>query len=100
VRAQKTYIEPSLGGVDLVLEGSRLELHLGLRDVGLGLRHLVLGVLDHVGHVRVRCVDFERRQERVELLEGLHGVVVVLLVVPVLDEILLCRRCTVFVSIE
>ena len=92
-RREVAYIEELLGLVDLVLEGLSLELDLGLRNVGLGLRHLGLGVLDHISHVRVRRVGLERGQKRIELLKGLHGIVVVLLVVPVLDEFLSVSWC-------
>jgi hypothetical protein len=85
---------------DLVLERLGLELDLGLRHVGLGLRDLVLRGLDDTGNVRVRVISLERGQERVELLDGLHGVVVVLLVIPVLDEFLLEYLVSVVMSNE
>jgi hypothetical protein len=78
-----------LGLVDLVLERLGLELDLGLRDVGLGLRDLLLGVGDRLGHVLITGIGLEHRQQRVELFDGLDGLIVVLLVVPVLNEFLL-----------
>ncbi len=87
-----TYVE--LGGdlADLLLEGLGLELELGLRHDAFSGLDSGLGHLDGGRHAGVRRVDLQGGQQRLELADGLHGRVVVLLVLPRLDEVLKCKE--------
>jgi len=88
-REGETYVELGVELVDLVAQGLGLEARAGLGEVGLGRLDLVARSLDRARHLIVGGIGLQSGQELLQLIDGLHRRVVVLLVLPALDEVLL-----------
>jgi hypothetical protein len=86
---ERAYVKLAGGLIEAGTERLGGVLEPGLGDVGLGLLDALLGHTERARHTRIRGELLERGQERLQLLHGLHGGVVVLLVLPRLDEVLL-----------